>query len=205
MEIINKEYTVLEPFTIEPWKGLTFKEVKKLSKNKSDNYVHRTLKKFVKAKILKENKIGNNLLYLIDHNVKALNIIGFIEEYKANTLKHIPDIQNILNKINTPYYSFIITGSYAKNKQNEKSDLDVVIICDDKRDPKSILAEIKLEAELSTPEIHLYVFTKSQFLEMLTNKEANYGKETAKNKLIVTGAKEYYDILIEAIKNGFNG
>lgn len=49
------------------------------------------------------------------------------------------------------------------------------------------------------------MFTRSQFYEMLTNKEENYGKETARNNLIVTGAKQYYDTLMEAIQNGFNG
>lgn len=205
MELINKEYKIIEPFTREPWKGLTFKQVKNLSKNKSDNYVHKTLKKFVKANILKEKKIGNIIVYSINNNIKALNTIGFIAEYKANTVRYIPNIQNIIDKIKTPYYSLIITGSYARNKQNKDSDLDIVIICDNKRDPKTILAEIKLESELSIPKIHPYVFTKSQFYEMLTNKEENYGKETARNNLIITGAKQYYDILMEVIQNGFNG
>jgi len=205
MELLNKEYTILEPFTREVWKGLTFKQVKNLSKNKSDNYVHKTLKKLVKANILKEKKIGNIIIYSIGNNTQAMNITGFVAEYKANTAKHMPKTQKITNKIKTPYYSFIITGSYAKNKQNKDSDLDIVIICDDERDPKTILAEIKLESELSIPQIHPYVFTKSQFYEMLTNKEENYGKETARNNLIITGAKQYYHILMEAIQNGFNG
>jgi len=206
-KMINKEYLILEPFTREPWKALTFKEVKKLSNNKSDNYVHTTLKTLVKEEILKEQKIGNNLVYSLCKNVFALNTIGFIVEFKANQAKHLPhrNIQKILDKIKTLFYSFVITGSYAKNKQKETSDVDIVIICDNKHPSNAILSQIKLESELMIPEFHPYVFTQAEFYEMLINKEANYGKEIAKNNLIVTGGKEYYTILLEAIEHGFDG
>ena len=120
---------------------------------------------------------------------------------------HLPNknIQKIINKIKTPFYSFIIAGSYAKNKQKQSSDLDVVIICDDAQKPKTILSQTKLESELMIPEIHLYVFTKSEFLQMLLSKDENYGKEVARNNLIVTGAKQFYNVIMEAIENGFNG
>ena len=67
------------------------------------------------------------------------------------------------------------------------------------------MSQVKLESELMTPEAHPYVFTQSQFYEMLINKEENYGKEIARNNLIVTGGKQYYKILMEAIENGFDG
>ena len=55
------------------------------------------------------------------------------------------------------------------------------------------------------PEVHPYIFTQEQFYQMLTTKEENYGKEMARNNLIITGGKIYYSILQEAIKHGFNG
>ena len=58
---------------------------------------------------------------------------------------------------------------------------------------------------LNIPPIHLYTFKKSEFLNMLLDTKANYGKEIAKNNLILSGGKEYYKIVSEAIKNGFNG
>ena len=53
------------------------------------------------------------------------------------------------------------------------------------------------------PKMHPYVFSKKDFLEMLTNKEFNYGKEIAKKHLIVYGAEFYFKILREAIKYGY--
>lgn len=205
--MLTKEHTILEPFAQEAWKKFTFKEIKKLSHNKSDNYVHTVLKRFVAFGILQEQKIGNNLVYSLSKNAPSLNTTGFVAEYKANTTKHIPhkNIQKIINKLKTAFYIFIVTGSYAKAKQKETSDLDIVIICDNKQEPNAILSQIKLESELMIPEVHPYVFTQEQFYQMLTTKEENYGKEIARNNLIITGGKSYYLILMEAIEHGFNG
>ncbi len=47
-----------------------------------------------------------------------------------------------------------MTGSYAKNKQKEISDVDIVILVDDKQDTKYILAQIHYACELSIPPVH---------------------------------------------------
>lgn len=206
-KMLTKEYLILEVFIAEPWKHLTFNQVKKLSKNKSDNYVHKTLKQFVKDCILKQQRVGNNIVYSISNSAFALNTIGFISEYNTNKAKHLPikNIQKIIDKIKTSFYALLIAGSYAKKQQKAISDIDVVIICDDRQNPNAVLSQIKLESELMTPEVHPYVFTQSQFYEMLINKEENYGKEIARNNLIITGGKQYYEILKGAIENGFDG
>ncbi|MBI2564566.1 nucleotidyltransferase domain-containing protein [Candidatus Woesearchaeota archaeon] len=205
--MLTKEYTLLELFVKEPWKKLTFKQVKTLSKQKSDNYVHTRLKKLVKEEILKEERVGNNILYKVNNNVNSLNMLGFVAEFIALKDKHIPrkNIEKIANKIKTPYFTLIITGSYAKKQHKQTSDLDIVIICDYKQNPDQILSQIKTEAEMMIPEIHPHVFTQAQFYEMLTNKEENYGKETARHNLIITGAKQYLSIMMEAINHGFDG
>ncbi len=205
--MLTKKYLIIESFAKKPWKALTFKQVKKLSGNKSDNYVHTSLKGLVKNKILTQEKIGNSIVYSIASNTFALDTLGYILEYKANNAKHLPNknINKVLEKIKTSFYVFIITGSYASKKQKKSSDLDVVIICDNAESPNKIMSQIKLECETLVPSIHPYVFTELQFYEMLVNKEENYGKEIVRNNMIITGAKQYYAILVRAIKNGFNG
>ncbi len=205
--MLTKEHTILQPFIKKPWKKFTRNNIKEIAHNKSDNYVHTVLKRFVASDILREEKIGNSIAYSLQNNTISLNTIGFIAEYNATISKHIPhkNIQTIIDKLKTVFYILIVTGSYAKKKQKNTSDLDIVIICDNKQEPNALLAQIKLEAELLTPEIHPYVFTQEQFHQMLTTKEENYGKEIARNNLIITGGKEYYSILLEAITRGFNG
>ena len=118
--MINKEYLILEPFTREPWKALTFKEVKKLSSNKSDNYVHTTLKRLVKEEVLREQKVGNNIIYSLCKNIFALNTLGFIVEFKANKAKYLPhkNIQNSWTRLRLLLY-FYYYGELCQKQTKE--------------------------------------------------------------------------------------
>jgi len=206
--MLNKEHQILEEFAKKPWKKFTFKEVKKLSGKKSEGYVYTSLKKFVKSTILKEERAGNVVLYSLNFSLhKTMAYTSFVLEYLSWNKKKIPykDLEKIASKIPTKFFTFIITGSYANNTQKKTSDIDVVVICDDTFDPKKIYAELKLDCELNIPPIHLYVFKSSEFLEMLLNKEANYGKEIANKNLILFGGESYYKIISKAVKNGFAG
>lgn len=206
--MLNKEHQILEEFVKKPWKKFTFKEIKKLSGKKSESYTYTSLKNFVKSNILKEERAGNVVLYSLNlSSHKTLAYAGFVLEYLSWNKKQIPykDLEKIASKIPTKFFIFIITGSYATNTQKKSSDIDVVIVCDDSFDPKKIYAELKQDCELNIPLIHLYVFKNSEFLKMLLNKEANYGKEIANKNLILFGGEEYYKIISEAVKNGFTG
>lgn len=204
--MLKKEYEILFPFVKEPWKKFTFKDIKKLANKTSESYVYNRLKYFVKEDILKQEFVGNVILYKLTlHKLKTQVFAGFIAEYVAWGKKNLPlkDLQRIAAKI-PAIYTLLITGSYARNKQTEKSDVDVVIIIDDCEEPKRIYAKIKFDCEMNIPPMHLYVFKKSEFSEMLLNDEANYGKEIAGNNLILSGATAYYQIINETVQNGFN-
>ena len=58
---------------------------------------------------------------------------------------------------------------------------------------------------MTIPEVHGFVFTEEEFYLMLTNKEFNYGKEFAKNHIIIYGINAYYRILLRGLQNGFKG
>ena len=64
--MLKKEYQILEDFVRKPWKKFTFKEIKKLSRKKSESYVYASLKNFVKSNILKEERVGNGVLYFLN-------------------------------------------------------------------------------------------------------------------------------------------
>jgi len=206
--MLKKEYEVLQEFIKVPWKRFTFREIKKLSGKKSESYVYNSLKKFVGQGFLSEEEAGNVLLYRINlKSLKTQAYAGFVAEHLAWNKRHIPydDLEKISSRIPTHFFIFIITGSYARNTQNKDSDIDVVIICDDGMEPKKIQAELEHYCKMNVPRIHLYVFKKSEFLAMLLDKNANYGKEIAKNSLLLKGGEEYYNIISEAMQHGFNG
>ncbi len=206
--MLKKEYEVLLQFIKEPWRKLTFKDAKRLSGKKSESYVYNVLKSYVKQGILQEEKAGNVVLYRLDlKSLKTQAYAGIVSEYASWNKKHIPckNVEKLADKIPTTFYMLIVTGSYAKGTEKKNSDIDVAIIIDDATNAKKVYAELRTECELSIPPIHLYVFKKSELLTMLINKEANYGKELARNNLLLFGAEHYYKIMNEAIENGFHG
>ena len=206
--MIKKEYRLLESFIKKPWKKFKYKEIKNYSKNKSVSYVFTLLKKFAKEGVLNEEKAGNVILYSLNFDsLIGLAYIGFISEYTSFTKKHlsIKNLKKIMKKIPTSFFIFLVTGSYANNTFTKKSDIDVVIICDDSVEIDKVYSELRYESEMSIPKIHLYIFKEIEFFKMLLDNKQNYGKEISKNNLILYGGKEYLKILGKAIKNGFTG
>lgn len=205
--MLKKEYEILKPFVYKPWQKLTFRQIGKSSKKKSKSYLFKILKKFSKEGILNEEKIGNVFLYSINFDsIKALSYLGFVSQYIGFGRKNIPfkDIEKIASKIPSNFFVLLIAGSYARGEEKKDSDMDLVVLCDDTQKPKQIYSELRYDCEMSIPRIHLYVFTKEQFIEMLLDKKQNYGKEICKENVILMGGEEYFRIIKEAIKNGFN-
>jgi len=206
--MLKKEHEILKAFIEKPWQKFTFKEIKTLAKKKSDSYVYNSMKRFVKEKILSRERAGNVVLYYLNLAcAKSQVYAGMAAEHIAWNKRHIPyaDLNGMLSKIPANFFTLIVTGSYASNKQSAESDIDVVIICDSSANAQKIYAELRYSCEINIPPIHLYVFKESEFIEMLLDKKANYGKEIAKNNLILYGSEVYFKIIAEAIKNGFNG
>jgi len=206
--MLKKESEILYFFAKEPWKRYTFTELKKASKKKSKSYLAAVLKKFVSGKILKQESVGHLLIYSLNAvSAKAGIFAGFILENCGWSKKHIPydDLQKIMVKIPTKDYVFIVAGSYASGKQKKESDIDIAILVDDCIETKKVYAELAHYCEINIPKIHLQAFKNREFIAMLCNKEANYGKEIVKNNLILTGGQTYIRLLQEAIENGFNG
>ena len=79
----------------------------------------------------------------------------------------------------------------------------MVVIIPDKEDVVSIQRLIENKTMLFTPQIHLYVFRKKDFIEMIKDKKGNYGKEIVKNKVILKNARIFYELLKEAVENGY--
>lgn len=205
--LIKKELLLLKPFTREPWSNFTLSEIKGIAKKTSHHYVFEALKKFVQLDVLKEARIGNTNSYSLNlESDEGISFLALVERINKEDRKDIPYavLAKIFDRISSPFYSLIITGSYAEKKQKPSSDLDVIMIIPDSDEKKKYSAALK-EGELVVPEVHGHIFTQEEFCLMLTNKEFNLGKEAAKKHIIVYGAEAYYKILFEAMRNGFKG
>jgi hypothetical protein len=206
--MLKKESDILRCFAMEPWRSLTFTELKVISKKTSRSYLDSVLKRFLKDGVLNQESVGHLPVYSLDiASTKARAYAGFVLEHYGWNRKALPygDLQRIIDRIPYRNYIFMVTGSYANGKQTKKSDIDVVVLVESSGDPKKVYAELSQACELNIPPIHLYVFRHSEFIEMLCNREANYGKYVAKNCLVLAGGQVYMKLIEEAIENGFDG
>ena len=205
--LTNEELKIVNLFRENLFREYTIREIMNAVHKNSYSWIFKTVKKLNKLGMINIKKKGNSNICSINlNNYSTITYLSLIEQINWK-LKKLPqkNILELINSIPLSYFTFIITGSYASGKATKKSDLDIVVLTEDNIDTKKILTILKNKGELMIPEIHPYVFTKSEFMQMLLSDEENYGKMVFKNNLIIFGAENYYLIIKEAIRNGFKG
>jgi len=204
-----KELEIFNVFSGNIFRELTLKEIKQLSKQKSNNAVQIALNKFIKEELIKEKKVGNNRL--ISVNTKNDLIFNYFEIYSNNKLQNLGNrlipkiIKNIKEKldINHSFYSIIIFGSYANDTYSSNSDLDILILVKDKKEVNKIERIINDEKILSSVEIDSYVITLDELIRMLSNNENNLGKEITIKNLPITNSRIFYNTILRTINYEF--
>ena len=201
--LTKKELEILNLFRKNIFSNFTIREIMKKIKTGSYNWTFNAVKKLEKENLIILEKKGNSQLCSINLNEqKTTTYLSFLEELNALDGK-IPNMRKLLGLMPNEFYILIIAGSYADESHTKKSDLDIVVIINKKDNKKFLLNELLSEGELMIPRVHPYVFTREEFLEMLTHKQENYWKEIEKKHLIVSGAESYFKILRQAIENGY--
>ncbi len=199
--MLTKQANVVMVFLKEPWKKLTFQEIKKALRSSSNSYLQKNLKSLVEEGFIKNESVGNvHLYYLHLASPKTRGICAYVNQYFSWKLKLpyklLEEFTKILSK---EIYCLLVTGSYATQTFTNKSDIDLVIIADN---PKRLDAETRQFCELSTPSIHLYVFTPEEVLAMFVDKHPNYGTEFLKKHLLLYGGEFFYACVHEAMTAG---
>jgi len=201
MQIKKSYITILELFRKDIFLSKTMRELAIMA-NKDYPIVYNTLKELEKNKIIKIKKIGNSNVCEFSFSYESISIMSFLDEQHALS-KNIPNINKILEFKDFLDDILLVTGSYAKEKQNKSSDIDLVIITKENAFNKQKLIENL--TSLYLPKIHAFVITQKDFKEMLLDSKANFGKEMFKSRLLFKNTFRYYELLKEAIENGFRG
>jgi len=202
MEINKNELKILELFRKELFFKSSIKGLMKKIKSNSYQRVYEAVEMLVKKNVLFSEKIGNTNLISLKFSREAILLLSFLDEKEADK---IPNYSKLLDIKEISDFLILVTGSYASGNFNKKSDLDLVVIIPDKEDVVSIQRFVENKTMLFTPSIHLYVFRKKDFIEMIKYKNENYGKEIIKNKIILKNARIFYELLKEAVENGYKG
>jgi len=168
---------------------LTITDIAKgLGKDYKNTYI--IIKKLSEKNIIKIEKIGNSNIVT---PIKKPNPQFFSAEYTRREYilknKNIKIIFNILNKI---YYPKIVLlpETYGKTSHNKHSDIDLMIICDEKYHRK-----IERKLNLLPLDIHTVFITFEEFKELANSKAITVVSETLKQNIILNGIEDYYLLL----------
>lgn len=116
------------------------------------------------------------------------------DEERKEFLKKYPIIRKISSELNTKSIVALF-GSYAKGKETDKSDIDLLII---NNDGKKTLSFAKYEV-LFKKKINPIFITKEEFKEMLKDKEENVGKQALKNHILLNNPEEFWGLVLNGI------
>jgi predicted nucleotidyltransferase len=151
---------------------------------------HVIIKKLSEMNILKIEKIGSSSIV---KPIKYPNPYFFSAEYnrREDILKN-KTIKNIFNILKRLYYPRIVLlfGSYVKNTYNKHSDIDLMVISDEKYHEK-----IERKLNVLPYDIHLAFLTFEEFRELVLKKEFTVVSEAIKQNIILNGIEDYYILL----------
>jgi len=203
--ITEKQLKLFEVFAKNPFVEHTRKEIKKTSKEKSNNTLALAINLLKKEGVVLERKIGKSgvLTLNLDNDVTFY----YISLCNINRMHHLAKL--VLDAIkkeiteHTPFYSLVIFGSYAINEQKKDSDIDVAIFIESEEKKKQIEGAIN-SAKLKNPlETDVHIITKNEMLEMLADKKENLGKQIVRKHLALYNHRIFYEIIKEGMNHGF--
>lgn len=162
--------------------------------------VHTSVQRLVKRKIITKKKYGKTQLCEINL-AEAIGDVMLVEQQRTHQFleKNIGIkllVQDIMEKIENPYYTLIIFGSYAKGTQHPRSDIDLLMIVPTKEQISETERVIHSVTSIRPIKTHELIITAADFKVMIESKESlNVGKEVVKNHIIAYGAEAYYNLL----------
>ena len=202
--IQNEKLKLLNAWRSNPFAEFSISEIMEISKKNTKTWVFTALKELVKAKILSSKRKGNLDIYNLNlSNHLTIQFLNYLETQENINFPKLDIISEIIEKVPIKNYSLIVFGSYANNKQNKTSDIDICLLIDNKENEKRIkpyLNEIKLNYPIKIDEHYI---TFEDFVKMLLREEENLGKQIFRKHKSFYNADIYYQLIKEAYKNGF--
>jgi predicted nucleotidyltransferase len=199
-----KQTRIFEAFLRNPYKEMTFRDIKEYGKEKSNSAVQKAIARFLADELILKREVGNIILYKA--NLDNSSVFSYFDILVKEKLPKAVKLCLKLIKEETrdiAFISIVLLGSYAEGKQTEKSDLDIALFVDSEEDKRKCRLAMK-SAGLKCPlRLDTHVFTKDEMLEMLKDKKENLGKQIARKHAAVHNAAAYYSIINEGIENGF--
>lgn len=143
--------------------------------------------------VLVSRVVGKSVLCELNASYYGIEIYAAEETRRAALLKN-KDLKQLFHevmvKIKSGLFVFLIFGSYAKCKPSKSSDVDAIFISNEKDFEERISGVLSL-LPIKT---HALVFTEEDFIRMKDSKKSNVVKEAIDNNTILYGIENYYRI-----------
>ena len=165
---------------------------------KSYTLVYNNIADLEKKEIIKKQSVPPAQIVTLNEYAPLEIFIDIEFKRKNNFLKKHAWIRlmlkDILKNSNNPFFILMVFGSYAKGSQNEKSDLDLLMIVNDKKEIRN--AENALQKVYTKVKKSINIVDTEDFKEMIKNTEKlNIGNEAKKHHILLYGIEEYYQII----------
>ena len=183
----NGKGEILNILFNNPEKKFFLSEISKILGRKPGNY-KKYIDDFVEEGILLEERKGNMRFFWLNKEYSLYNEIKLIV---LKTIGVASDLKKIIDKIKGIKLSFIF-GSYATNKFNSNSDIDLLIV--GKFDKDKFVNEITLLENKINRDINYHIYSKDDIFEKLKNDNTFINKIFISSKILLKGnLNEYYE------------
>ena len=169
--------------------------IKKIADRTNINYriVYEKIKSLEKEGLIQVTRIGNTK---VCRTTNKFNDKIFKAEYERREdlfkNKNFLVLYKRLAELQFPFI-VLLFGSYAKGKQTKHSDINLLIISEEKREK-----QIQEILDLFPLKIHPTFINFGEFMLMLKTKEFNVVSEAVKNNIILIGIEDYYRLIENA-------
>lgn len=190
LNIINKGYLNILRLFYTSKTNIHLREIaKKIKLN--ENSAYRFLNKLEKDNILKSEKKGNMRFFSLKNNKKTFSILTFFDIEKYENLPHIrrTAIETYLNNLSKQPVFAILFGSTAKNTFRNDSDIDILIITNERI--KTEKAEDNAGAQ-SALKVSTFQMTYKIFIEELKLKKDMVVQSALKTGFPLINHIKYY-------------
>lgn len=177
---------------IENKKPKTIREISKSIKA-SYRITHVAVKRLIKKKALQAEIVGKSIHCSLNrsHYDEDLHRAEYLRSQKILKNSDIRSIhREIMRKLKTSQFIFLVFGSYAKGTQTKHSDYDLMFISNEAKFEEKINDILGL-LPIKT---HPLVFNEKEFVRMKNSHKSNIVREVIKNNFILYGIEAYYRI-----------
>jgi len=199
-----KQVRIFGAFLAKPFGELTYRQIKEFSEEKSNSVIQNAISRFAEEELITRKRVGNVILLAAElENPDTMSYFGILANERLPKIARLC-LRTIRREIHQlSFASVVVFGSYAKGEEKKDSDLDIAVFVATEEDKKNCrLALNSAELKCVIP-LDAHVFTKSEMLEMLKDKDENLGKQIARKHLAVHNPSAFYSIIREGMEHGF--